>query len=43
MALQPPRVRAPEFGPGQWLNTLQPLRLADLRGRAVLVDIWDFT
>jgi hypothetical protein len=38
-----PRVRAPELAPGEWLNTAQPLRLAELRGRVVLIDIWDFT
>jgi len=38
-----PRIRAPEIAPGEWLNTPHPLRLAELRGRAVLVDIWDFT
>ncbi len=37
------RIRAPELAPGPWLNTPQPLRLAGLRGRAVLVHIWDFT
>ena len=25
-----------------WLNTDQPLRLADLRGKVVLVDMWTF-
>jgi thiol-disulfide isomerase/thioredoxin len=38
-----PRLRAPELAPGEWLNTARPVRLADWRGRAVLVDIWDFT
>jgi thiol-disulfide isomerase/thioredoxin len=38
-----PRIRAPEFAPGEWLNTPRPLRLADLRGRPLLVDVWDFT
>jgi thiol-disulfide isomerase/thioredoxin len=37
------RIRAPELAPGVWLNTPQPIRLAELRGRAVLVHIWDFT
>jgi thiol-disulfide isomerase/thioredoxin len=43
MALTRPRVRAPEFGRGEWLNTTHPLRMAELRGRAVVVHIWDFT
>ena len=43
MPLAAARVHAPEFAPGEWLNTPYPLRMADLRGYAVLVDIWDFT
>ncbi len=35
-------IRAPEFEPGTWLNS-PPLRMHDLRGKAVLVDFWDFT
>jgi thiol-disulfide isomerase/thioredoxin len=38
-----PRIHAPEFSPGDWLNTPRPLRLANQRGRAMLVHIWDFT
>ena len=38
-----PLVRAPEFAPGIWLNSAHPLRLAALRGRAVLVDLWNYT
>jgi thiol-disulfide isomerase/thioredoxin len=38
-----PRIHAPELAPGEWLNTPRPVRLADWRGRAVLVDFWDFT
>ncbi len=38
-----PRIHAPEFAPGEWLNTPQPLRMAAMRGRIVFVDIWDFT
>ncbi len=33
----------PEFGPGDWLNTGQPLSREALRGRVVLVDFWDYT
>jgi thiol-disulfide isomerase/thioredoxin len=37
-----PRVRAPELVPGAWFNTSQPLTLAALRGRFVLLDFWTF-
>ena len=33
---------APELNNQVWLNTDQPLRLADLRGKVVLVDMWTF-
>jgi thiol-disulfide isomerase/thioredoxin len=36
-------VHAPKLAPGEWLNTPRPVRLEEWRGRAVLVDIWDFT
>ncbi|MCA0458984.1 MAG: redoxin domain-containing protein [Chloroflexi bacterium] len=36
-------LRAPEFVPGDWLNTERPLSMAGLRGRAVLVDIWEYS
>ena len=36
------KLRAPELRVGSWLNT-QPLTLAGLRGRVVLVDFWDYT
>lgn len=36
-------VRAPEFPADlSWLNTAEPLRLADLRGRFVLLDFWTY-
>jgi thiol-disulfide isomerase/thioredoxin len=37
-----PRVRAPEFVPGDWFNTDGALTLAGLRGRFVLLDFWTF-
>jgi hypothetical protein len=37
------QVRAPEFTEGlDWLNVEGPLRLADLRGRVVLLDFWTY-
>jgi thiol-disulfide isomerase/thioredoxin len=37
------RVRAPELsGAGGWINTAEPLSLAALRGRIVLLDFWTF-
>lgn len=33
---------APELTNEVWLNTEQPLRLSDLRGKVVLLDMWTF-
>ena len=33
---------APELTNEIWLNTTKPLRLADLRGQVVLLDMWTF-
>jgi len=36
-------IRAPEFPPGlEWFNTPQPLTLAALRGKFVLLDFWTY-
>ena len=34
--------QAPELENEVWLNVDQPLRLADLRGKVVLLDMWTF-
>ena len=33
---------APELTNDTWLNVDSPLRLADLRGKVVLIDMWTF-
>jgi thiol-disulfide isomerase/thioredoxin len=33
---------APELTGNTWINTSAPLRLADLRGKVVLLDMWTF-
>ena len=33
---------APELTNQVWLNTTGPLRLEDLRGKVVLLDMWTF-
>jgi len=35
--------RAPELSNEVWLNTDQPLRLAKLRGKVVLLEMWTFS
>ena len=41
MKVEKGKVRAPEIG-RVWLNS-SPLSFRQLRGRAVLVDFWDYT
>ena len=41
--LEPPLIRMPHFGPGEWLNSAGPLTHQGLRGRVVLVDFWDYS
>lgn len=41
-ALNPDLGQAPELNNENWLNTPEPLRLADLRGKVVLIDMWTF-
>jgi hypothetical protein len=33
---------APELTTTTWLNVDSPLRLADLRGKVVIIDMWTF-
>jgi hypothetical protein len=33
---------APELENEVWLNTVEPLRLVNLRGQVVLLDMWTF-
>ncbi len=42
MASLPDLGEAPELENEIWLNVEQPLRLADLRGKVVLLDMWTF-
>jgi thiol-disulfide isomerase/thioredoxin len=41
-ALLPDYGPAPEFHDSVWLNSARALRLADLRGRVVLLEMWTF-
>ncbi|MDX1613654.1 MAG: hypothetical protein R3300_05040 [Candidatus Promineifilaceae bacterium] len=41
-AMLPDLGPAPDFNNKVWLNTEQPLTLAALRGRAILVEFWTF-
>ncbi len=41
--LDPRMVHMPDFVPGDWLNTNHPLTKANLRGRVLLIDFWDYT
>jgi len=42
MTQEPGPIPAPELESGTWLNT-EPLKMASLRGRPVLIDFWDYT
>ncbi len=36
-------IHAPEFDEGlDWINAAGPVRLADLRGKVVLLDFWTY-
>lgn len=38
-----PNLEAPEFPRNtEWINVERPLKMADLRGKAVLLEFWTF-
>jgi thiol-disulfide isomerase/thioredoxin len=39
---EPTKIHAPDLVGGYWVNS-EPLSIASLRGRAVLIDFWDYT
>ncbi len=43
MDLDPPLVHGPEFPASTWINAYEPVSLASLAGRVILVVFWDFT
>lgn len=42
MTQEPTPIPAPELEGGTWLNS-EPVKMASLRGRPVLIDFWDYT
>ena len=39
----PGKVNAPDFPAGlDWLNVDRPLKIADLRGKLVILDFWTY-
>jgi len=43
MVFNQAKVNAPEFAAGlEWLNTPRALRIAELRGKVVLLEFWTF-
>ena len=48
MPAEPQPIELPDLGPAPeltnevWLNTETPLRIADLKGKVILIDFWTF-
>ncbi len=42
MTQEEARIRAPDLVGGYWVNS-EPVNIGDLRGKAVLIDFWDYT
>ncbi len=42
MTQEPTQIRAPDLAGGYWLNS-EPQSMESLRGKAVLIDFWDYT